>query len=135
MRALQDFRAPLRLLAVFTVAFLAGCGVRPKAEPLNEELARDSLKATLEAWKRGDSAESLQKASPPVVAQDPDWVARARLVDYEFTGDSRREGENLFAPVKLTLKLKSGKPASKTVTYVIGTSPHIMVFRKIRDPG
>jgi hypothetical protein len=120
-------------VAALAVALLAGCGVGPRAEPLNEELAGASLKAALEAWKRGDPPRSLENASPPVIAQDQDWLAGARLVDYEPAGDGRRTADNLFAPVKLRLKTRAGKAATKTVTYVIGTSPHVMVVRMPRD--
>ena len=57
---------------------------------------------------------------------------QARLVAYTLDGDDKRVAENLFVPVKLTLKLKNGKQATKNVTYVIGTSPQVMVFRSLR---
>ena len=85
----------------------------------------------MEAWKKGDSPETLKNGSPSIIAQDPDWVAGARLVAYSVDGDDNRVADNLFVPVKLTLNLKNGKPATKNVTYVIGTSPHVMVFRSL----
>ena len=125
-------RSSLRMVAFVAIAFLAGCGVRQRAAPLDEELARSSLKAALDGWKKGDSPATLKNGSPSIIAQDPDWVTGARLVAYEYAGDSRRVAENLFVPVKLTLKAKNGKQTSQSVTYVIGTSPHVMVFRLLR---
>jgi hypothetical protein len=119
------------IVALIATACLAGCGARQRAAPLDVELAREVLKTSLEAWKKGDSADSLKNGSPSIIAQDPDWVTGARLVAYTSDGDDRRVAENLFVPVKLTLKLKNGKQATKNVTYVIGTSPQVMVFRSL----
>jgi hypothetical protein len=119
------------MAALLAVVCLAGCGARPQAAPLDEDLARASLKAALEAWKKGDSAETLKTGSPPIIAQDPDWVTGQRLLAYEFAGEGSRDADNLFVPVKLTLKAKNGRQSSKSVSYVIGTSPHVMVFRQV----
>ena len=119
------------LVALIATACLAGCGVRQRAAPLDVELAREVLKTSLEAWKKGDSPDTLKNGSPSIIAQDPDWVTGARLVAYTLDGDDKRVAENLFVPVKLTLKLKNGKQATKNVTYVIGTSPQVMVFRSL----
>jgi hypothetical protein len=126
-------KRPSRRFAFFlVVACLAGCGVRQRAAPLDEELAGAALKAALEGWKKGDSPESLKHGVPSIIAQDPDWVTGTRLLAYEAAGDRKRVAENLFVPVKLTLRAKNGKQTSKSVTYVIGTSPHVMVFRSLR---
>ncbi len=89
------------------------------------------LKTSLEAWKKGDPPDTLKNGSPSIIAQDPDWVTGARLVAYTLDADDKRGAENLFVPVKLTLKLKNGKQATTNVTYVIGTSPQVMVFRSL----
>jgi hypothetical protein len=128
-----DQRPSLALLvALIATASLAGCGERERADPLDVELAREALKTSLECWKKGDSADTLKSGSPSIIAHDPDWVAGARLVAYTLGGDDTRVAENLFVPIKLTLKLKNGKQATKNVTYVIGTSPQVMVFRSLR---
>jgi hypothetical protein len=119
------------LVDLIATACVAGCGVRERAAPLDVELAREALKTSLEAWKKGDSPDTLKNGSPSIIAQDPDWVTGARLVAYTFDGDDNRVAENLFIPVELTLKLKTGKQAAKNVTYVIGTSPQVMVFRSL----
>jgi hypothetical protein len=119
------------LVALIATAFLAGCGVRQRAAPLDVELAREVLKTSLEAWKKGDAPDTLKNRSPSIIAQDPDWVTGARLVAYALDGEDKCVAENLFVPIQLTLKLKNGKQATKNVTYVIGTSPHVMVFRSL----
>ncbi len=119
------------LVAVITSASLAGCGVSQRAAPLDVVLAREVLNTSLEAWKKGESPDSLKNGSPSIIAQDPDWVTGARLVAYAPDGEDNRVAENLFVPVKLTLKLKNGKQVTKNVTYVIGTSPQVMVFRSL----
>jgi hypothetical protein len=125
-------RRPSRRVAVLiAVVFVVGCGVSERAAPLDVGLAREALKTSLECWKKGDSAAALKSSSPSIVAQDPDWVAGTRLVAYELENDGKTETANLFIPVKLTLTMKNGKQTTKTVTYVIGTSPHLMVFRSL----
>jgi hypothetical protein len=119
------------LVALVATACLSGCGVRQHSAPLDVELARDVLKTSLESWMKGDSADTLRDGSPSIIAQDPDWVTGARLVAYTLDGDDKRVAENLFVPARLTLKLKNGKQATKNVTYVIGTSPQVMVFRSL----
>ena len=65
------------LVALIATACLAGCGVRQRAAPLDVELAREVLKTSLEAWKKGDSPDTLKNGSPSIIAQDPDWVTGA----------------------------------------------------------
>lgn len=103
--------------------------MRPRASSLDEDLARTSLRTALEAWKKGEAPGSLKTGLPSIVAQDPDWAAGVRLVAYELAGEEQRVAENLFVPVKLTLRMKKGRQAQSQVKYVIGTSPHTMVFR------
>src|SRR5262249_37167722 len=99
-------RSSRQTVALIAVACLTGCGVRPRASPLDEDLARTSLRTALEAWKKGDSPATLKNGSPSIVAQDPDWVAGTRLVAYELASEDRRVAENLFVPVELTLETK-----------------------------
>ncbi len=118
-------------VALIATACLAGCGVRQRAAPLDVELAREVLKTSLEAWKKGDSTDTLKNGSPSIIAQDPDWVAGARLVAYTLDGDDKRVAENLFVPVSLTLKPENGNQATQNVSYVIGTTPQVMHFRPL----
>ncbi len=110
----------------------AGCAETITAAPLDSSKARDALKTTLEAWKRGDEPSALKSASPAITAQDLDWLAGSKLVSYEVKGEGTGVGSNLRVPVQVTLTDKDGKDVVKTVNYVVGTSPSLTVFRDVR---
>lgn len=122
---------PIRAAAVAAAALaLAGCTVGPpKAAPVEPEKARTALKTTLDAWKAGRAIDSLAGETPPIVAQDLDWMAGAKLTDYQVVDDGLAQDANLKIRVKLTVRDPQGKTAAKTVTYIVGTDPKVTVFR------
>jgi hypothetical protein len=111
---------------------LAGCSGSQRAAPVDADRAREALKTTLDGWKKGDTPATLKDGSPPITVQDMDWMSGARLVDYQVDGEGKAVEANLYVPVKLTLKTKDGKQVKKTVSYVVGTSPILTVFRNFR---
>jgi hypothetical protein len=48
------------------------------------------------------------------------------------TGDGKSVEANLYVPVTLTLTTSKGKEVKKKVTYVVGTSPYLSVFRALQ---
>lgn len=125
-----DSRPPhrLRMLCLAALLLALGCGPHRNA-PVNVQEAQQTLKATLEKWKQGSQPADLQAASPQIVVQDMDWSAGAKLLDFELLGAGEPVDANLIAQVKLKLLSPEGKAAEKTVTYVVGTSPVLTVFR------
>ena len=126
---------PRGVMAVlFTLAtagpLLSGCSGPGRAAPVDAPRAREALRTALEGWKRGDTIDALKSGSPPIVAQDFDWMAGQRLVAYEVTGDGKDDDANLRIPVRLTLRTAKGKEVRKDVSYVVGTSPAVTVFRE-----
>lgn len=118
-----------RRLAALAVVLLAGCSVGPKlAAPVEPDKARAALRTALDAWKAGKPIDSLAEANPPIVAQDVDWLAGAKLEDYAVLDDKEADA-NLRVRVQLTVRPAQGAPAKKTVTYVVGTDPKLTVFR------
>ncbi len=115
------------LLAVLTL-FL-GCESDRRAAPVDPALARQALKTVLDRWKNGDKPDDLKSASPSIVVQDFDWMGGQKLVAYEVAGDGKDDDANLRIPVRLTLKTAKGQDVKKNVTYLVGTSPVITVFR------
>jgi hypothetical protein len=123
------------MAALFTMAtgapLLSGClGARPRAAPVDPVRARETLHSALERWKMGDRIDALKTGSPPIVAQDFDWMAGHRLIAYEVSGEGRNDDANLRIPVKLTMRTAEGKEVKKSVSYVVGTSPSLTVFRE-----
>jgi hypothetical protein len=122
----------LRALAIaITVGFVGGCSGFQGAAPVEPDRAREALKTALDVWKKGDQPGALKESTPPITAQDLDWLGGAKLVNYEVTGDGKSIEANLFVPVTLTLAMPKGKEVKKKVTYVVGTSPYLTVFRSL----
>lgn len=109
---------------------LAGCGSGVyQSAPVDADKASETLLFALESWKEGETPDSLKNESPAVVVQDLDWTGGMKLVSYEVVGEARALNANLIAKVKLSLQDKTGNASEKTVTYVVGTSPVLTVFR------
>lgn len=126
---MMNVRFSAAICLTLLAAAASGCGHRISAAPLDSSKARDALKTTLEAWKSGADASSLKSNSPSIVAQDLDWLGGAKLVGYQIEGEGTPVDSNLRVPVKLTLTGKDGTEATKTVNYLVGTSPALTVFR------
>ncbi len=123
---------PARGAAVLAAVALAGCSTGPKtAAPVEPDRARAALVATLDAWKAGQPITAMPQANPPVVAQDFDWIAGAKLEAYSVLDAGKAEDANLRVRVQLTVRPPgaAGAPVKKTVTYVVGTDPKLTVFR------
>lgn len=118
------------LLGIALLSLMIGCSKGPPlAAPVDPDKARTSLRMTLDAWKAGKPIDAMEKESPPITAQDFDWMAGAKLTDYKVLGDGKAEDANLRVPVQLMIRDSQGRAATKTVNYIVGTDPKITVFR------
>jgi hypothetical protein len=119
------------LAMVAVTMLLPGCSNSSQAHAVDAPQAREALKIALDEWKKGETPQSLTAAATPIVVQDFEWAAGARLINYEIVGDGQPEDANLRAQVKLTLAAAKGqgKSTDKKVWYVVGTSPKVTVFR------
>jgi len=110
----------------------AGCG-RSSGRTLSvdPELAKQSFDTFLATWKQGKSQAELKALSPSIVSGDEDWSAGSKLVDYTISDRVFNDGANLHLTAELQLAgAKRKKPGKTAVTYVVGTSPVITIFRK-----
>ena len=112
---------------------LSGCDGVYRSDPVIPELARETLRQALEQWQAGASAESMRERSPEIVVQDIDWSSGSKLIAFDLLEVGKPVDANLIAKVKLTLQTSAGKQQEKTVTYVVGTSPVLTVFRGFGD--
>ncbi|MBX9585173.1 MAG: hypothetical protein K2X87_33115 [Gemmataceae bacterium] len=119
----------LRLTAAALIAS-AGCS-GPGNAPVDPEAAREALRAALDSWKRGEKADALQAASPPVYVIDAEWQGGAGLKDYRLAGDGEAADANLFCPVVLTVRTPGGAEVVRPVTYIVSTAPNRTVTRKV----
>lgn len=119
------------LIALLVVVSCAiGCQAK-KAAAVEEDIAMNSLKTTLDAWQNGKSKEELSVDDRPIVAQDLDWTNGKKLKSYKVLKQTRRDA-NLIVDVQLEIideTSGSARQSSVEATYVVGTSPEITVFR------
>jgi hypothetical protein len=123
------FPALLLLGLILTVA--AGCSSGPVHAPVDAAKARETLRAALDSWKKGEPSDALQKADPAIYVIDNEWQEGGKLVDYRITGDGEEKDAHLFCPVNLTVREPSGKVGKRDVIYIISTAPKLTVSRKL----
>lgn len=132
---MTDRPQPRRTVRTALLAALAAiaCGCSTGApHAVDEEAARAALRTTLDAWKEGKTPDSLQSASPAIVAQDMEWASGAKLIDYSVVGDKAADA-NLDARVKLTTVSARGKKIQREAKYLVTTSPAVTVFRDMMN--
>lgn len=111
---------------------LSGCSGSSHAGTVDAPLARESLKIALDHWKKGEDPKSLRSSATPMTAQDFEWSAGAKLLDYRILDEGKEEDANLRVQVKITLGPQGkSKSLEKKAWYVVGTSPSVTVFRDI----
>ncbi len=98
------FRAGVWLCSLLFAG--GGSGVYQSA-PVDGDIASETLLLVMDAWKEGETPDSLQEQTPKIVVQDLDWIGGMKLVDYEVLGDGKAVDANLIAKVKWTLLDKS----------------------------
>lgn len=124
-------RGKARMALLAALAAVA-CGCSPAApHAVDPEAARAALRTTLDAWKEGKTPDSLQSASPAIVAQDMEWASGAKLLDYAVVGDTPADA-NLDARVKLVISAR-GKKVQREAKYLVTTSPAVTVFRDMMN--
>ncbi|MEZ6062110.1 MAG: hypothetical protein R3C19_17360 [Planctomycetaceae bacterium] len=85
----------------------------------------------LEGWKEEPSLERWRTQHTDIVVQDMDWLMGHRLTSFVLLDEGRAVDANLHCDVRLTLVDSDNKSTEKTVTYLVGTSPKLTVFRQI----
>jgi hypothetical protein len=118
-------------LMIGALAALSGCSDSgAKSLALDEALAKASLTKTLDAWKAGQSSESLKSQDPAINTNDWAWDQGYQLKEYRLLGGDRSDGANLHCPVELSVVDKQKRLQKQAALFVVGTSPVITVFRQ-----
>src|SRR5207253_7411199 len=115
------------LIPGLVLAGLLGCG--RTAKQADATTARDTLNQALAAWKKGDTPEGLQKASPALTVVDRQWQQGIRLLDYQLEGDAEPNGFDVQLSVKLSLQDRAGKKFKEKAAYNVSTSPALVIVR------
>jgi hypothetical protein len=121
-----------QLIAYMLCCFWAlGCSRGFQNAPVDASEARETLRAALESWKKGDKVNTLKSGNPPIYVIDMDWQAGVKLKDYQIVSAGEEKDAHLFCPVSLTLQYSGGKETRVKTTYVIATAPNLVVSRKV----
>lgn len=107
----------------------AGCGA-PTYSPTKPALARESLQTALNHWKDGGKPSDLAQHNPPILVGDEDWEAGKQLLRFGLLEPERDDGANLHVPVRLVLADGEAREQEVVVTYIVGTSPVVSIFRQ-----
>lgn len=123
---------PGRMLAQAAVCGLAlaaaGCGAGHPG-PSDPGVGRDTLKAALDAWKKGDSPDAYKQTAPAVTVVDRHWQKGTKLLDYEIDGTGTPDGFDVQFKVKLTTQEPGGKKAQDKAVYNVSTAPKLVIVR------
>src|SRR5579883_1741661 len=106
---------------------LAGCSGGPRNAPVDAAKARDALRSALESWKKGEKADALQRASPPIYVIDTEWQSGVPLTEFRLVSDGEEKDAQLFCPVRLTVRGPDGKAVQRDVIFMVSTAPNITV--------
>jgi len=116
-------------LAVLGALMVTGCGPSEVQQKL--DFAQQTVKESLEAWKGGGSPEDLKSSDSPVEFYDDDWLAGAKLIDFEI-GKVFLEPSDQTArcSVILTVQRRKKKASVKVgCTYQVVAEPAVVVAR------
>ncbi len=122
----------VQIVLLAFAAGICGCGSGSGSpHPVEPTLARQTLTTVLEGWKEQPSLERWREQHTDIVVQDMDWLMGNQLTSFEVLDEGRAVDANLHCEVRLTLVDSNQKSTKKTVTYLVGTSPKLTVFRQI----
>ncbi len=120
------------MLVVGLLSFAVGCGDAASKHRVESTTARQVLENVLKGWQNGDSIDAWREKQPSVVIQDMDWKRGVPLQSFEIIGDGDAVDANLYCQVKLKFAKPQNGKSEQVVTYLVGTSPVLTVFR---SPG
>jgi hypothetical protein len=124
-----------RIACAFGVCFLTlllGCS-KALDDPVDPGDASTALQTALDAWKQGDAYGDLEKRHPPIYFREPEWEAGKKLVNFTLgkAGLMGRQGRCL---ARLSLVDRSGKATQREVSYLIDTTPQVVIVRELLGP-
>ncbi len=113
---------------ILVLGLVPGCGKGP-AEPADVDQAGPALRAALEAWKGGKSQQELAAGEPSILMNEDDWRVGKRLVHFEMEDKGSLSGRQVVWKVQIQLHDKDGKNEDRKATYVIDTTPRLVIVR------
>ncbi|MFL5342378.1 MAG: hypothetical protein ACJ8F7_19695 [Gemmataceae bacterium] len=116
------------LLIVTGLALLGGCGKGGLGPDADADVGERALQTALEAWKGGKTQDDLQMGSPSIIMNEDDWRTGKRLLNFKVE-ERAMSGRQVKRKVTITLQDKDGKTEDRKATYIIDTTPRIVIVR------
>jgi hypothetical protein len=110
----------------------AGCG-KTIDDPVDPDKASTALQSALDAWKQGDEYGSLRNRTPPMYLNEREWEAGKKLLGYQL-GKAELMGRQGRCTAKLSIQDKAGKVTEREVSYLIDTTPQVVIAREGLGP-
>ena len=117
----------LALIIILTLCLLPGCHRTLHAD-VSPADADKALQTALEAWKGGKSQADLEKGQPSIIMNEDDWRTGKQLLEFKMENGSL-SGRQVRCKVHIKLQDKDGKATEKDATYIIDTTPRIVIVR------
>ena len=114
----------------FVLLSVIGCSSAPSVSNSDPSKAKEIAKTILDAWKNGETMESLKQKSPPMFAMIDLWKDGCVLNSYEIIGEGEMLGPNVRFQVRFNCQDKSGKKVDKTIKYLVTTTPAITFIKE-----
>jgi hypothetical protein len=117
-----------RMILLFTLClcFVLGCG---SYEPSDLEQAGLALRTALVFWKGGKSQADLENESPSILMNETDWKFGKRLLEFKMSDKGTLYGRQVRWQAEIKLQDKNGNFHEEKATYVIDTTPRIVIVR------
>lgn len=120
--------------SVVVLSLALGCGRKAAPPAVEPKDARDGLTAALEAWKNGETKQSLLQRSPSIQFEEPKWDKGFRLLNYKIMPKDDRDGRMSRLTVQLSLKDKNGEDSESEIAYTVDTYGRIAIVRSDWGP-
>ncbi len=86
---------------------------------LGSAKAKEIATTILDAWKNGETAESLKQKTPPMYAVIDLWKVGASLTPTRSLAMAKMVGPNVRFQVRFNCQDKAGKKVDKTIKYLV----------------
>jgi hypothetical protein len=120
-----------RPCASLALLVLLAPGCAKKSPQQQTDKAEKLIERFLDAWSRGEPADTFAAPDQPIQGTDPDWQAGYRLTSFLSVESSpSQEGPDHFrCRVTLSLRDRKGREADKSVVYDVQLGDHSVIRR------
>lgn len=106
---------------------LIGCGGGALPPQANPDDAKAALITALEAWKKGETTESLAGRAKPIYFNDIKDRPGVKLLGFSIIDGHEFYGQSVRLSVVLTFEFPDGETQEKKINYLIDTKPATVI--------